>query len=526
MIRKSIFLLLIIVFGFCNLSSAYESDDIEWVSDTTTTFHWGDSETNDDYVIKAEDFNEDGYVYITISRDNQILKSAPLHVGNSVSAEDEIQVYVKKVETNIDAWTGNMDDPTAEVEIFRRGLPDFEMTIEFDGDDDDSYDPKSISSPSTITATITVENVGDAEAKDVDLTIDTGGLELVEGKLIHHFTSLDKEEVTDPVTIGLKVPLLWDETSYAITAEAKGDDIKGIEHDNNDTESLTIEQKWGLYISKSITEEVYMSDTAHALVNIRNGGICDLNSITVTDTMVEGLELKDSVTLEKTISLKPGESTQELISYTLKPVTPGTYTAPAATAKFTASNGKEYTVTSETSGIEINGPNIVLTKTVSSSDVAPGEEVTVTVKVQNTGNRDASVTVSDPSDMLPESTTFISGETGFKDVVKKESSSSLSYVIRMDAVGDVKLPAATASFVDMEEYKGEKISNMPVISVTVPPTEGAESSGATTSQSEDGASGQGNDATSGVEDKTEPGFEVSIAVAAFAGVYLLFRRKN
>lgn len=525
MIRKSILLLLIIVFGFCTLSSAYDSDDIEWISDDSFTLHWGDSETNDDYVVKAEDFNEDGYVYITISRDSQILKSAPLHVGNSVSAEDEIQVYIKGVDTNIDAWTGNMDDPTAKIEIFRRGLPEFEMTIEYDGDDD-SYDPKLISSPSTITATITVENVGDAEAKNVDLTIDTGGLELVEGKLKHYFTSLDKEEVTDPVTIRLKVPLLWDETSYAITAEAKGDDIKGIEHVNNDTESVTIEQKWGLYITKSITEEVYMSDTAHVLINIRNGGICDLNSITVTDTMVEGLELKDSVTLEKTISLKPGESTKELISYTLKPVTPGTYTAPAATAKFTASNGKEYTVTSEKSEIEINGPNIVLTKTVSSSDVAPGEEVTVTVKVQNTGNRDASVTVSDPSDMLPESTTFVSGETTFKNVVKKGSSSSFSYVIRMDAIGDVKLPAATASFVDMEEYKGEKISNMPVISVTVPPTEGAASSGDTTAPAGDGASGQGNDATSGAEEKKEPGFEVLMAFAAFAGVYLLFRRKN
>ena len=524
MIRKSILLLLIIVFGFCTLSSAYDSDDIEWVSDESFTLHWGDSETNDDYVIKAEDFNEDGYVYVTISRDGQILKSAPLHVGNSVSAEDEIQVYVKTVETNIDAWTRNMDNPTAEVEIFRRCLPEFEITIENDGDDD-SYDPKSISSPSTITATITVENIGDAEAKNVDLTIDTGGLEIVEGKLKHYFTSLDKEEVTDPVTIRLKVPLLWDETSYTITAEAKGDDIKGIEHVNNNTESVTIEPKWGLYISKSITEEVYMSETAHVLVNIRNGGICDLNSITVTDTMVEGLELKDNVTLEKTISLKPGECTKELISYTLKPVTPGSYTAPAATVKFTASNGKEYTETSETSKIEINGPYIVLTKTVSSSNVVPDEEVTVTVNVQNTGNRDASVTVSDPSDMLPENTSFISGETGFKDVVKKESSSSFSYAIRMDAVGDVKLPAATASFVHMEGYKGEKISNMPVISVTVPPTEGAASSGDTAAPAGDGAPGQGNDATTGAEDKNEPGFGVLMAVATFA-VYLIFFRKN
>jgi len=316
-------------------------------------------------------------------------------------------------------------------------------------------------------------------------------------------------------------------------AETKGADIKGIEHVYSDTESVTIEPKWGLYITKSITEEAYMSDTIHVLVNIRNGGTCDLNSIMVIDTMVEGLELKDNVILEKTISLKAGESTREFLSYTLKPMTPGTFSVPAATAKFTASNGEEYTVTSETSEIEINGPYIVLTKSVSSSNVAPGDEVTVTVNVQNTGDRDASVTVSDPSDMLPENVSFVSGETSFKNVVKKDSSSSFSYVVRMDAAGDVKLLAATASFVDMEQYKGEKVSNMPVITVTVPPTEGSTSSGDSTA-SADGSSGQGNvassgqenDVTLGSEDQTEPGFEVIMAVSAFAGVYLLFRRKN
>jgi len=525
MIRKSILLLLIITLGFCTQTLAYTSDDIEWVSNVdSTTLHWGDSVTNGDYVITAEDFNEDAYVYITIHKDDQLLEFAPLHVGNSLSADDEIRVNVKSVATNIDSWTGNMVDPTAAIQIYRRGLPGFKITIETD---EDSYDPKSYSSPPAITATITIENNGDAEVENVDLTINTGDLELTSGSLTHQFLSILKDQSADPVTVMMKVPILWDENSYTISAEAKGYDIKGAEYSGTGSRSVTVKQKWGMYLTKSMTEEIYMGDTAYVLINVRNSGICDLNLITVADSVIEGLELKDSVTLEKVISLKAGESTRELFRYALKPVTPGTYTAPAATAKFTAANGKEYTVSSDTPQIVINGPNIVLTKTVSSSNVVPEDEVTVTVNVQNTGNRDASVTVSDPADMLPANTTFVSGETGFKDVLKQGSSKSFTYIIRMDAEADVKLPAASASFVDLEGYKGEKISNMPVITVALPAETDTTSTGGQTAPVQDGAAGQGNDGSAvATEEKTDPGFEAVLAGAAIACVYLLSRRKN
>ncbi len=530
MFKKFIFLLLTIFFIFSTQALAYTTDDIEWkTSVDSTSLGWGDSVTNGDYVIAVEDFSKAGYVSITISKDGVLKKIEALGFGDELTVDDEIKVTVTAVNTNIDGWSGDMVDPTASIIISRRGLPDFEITIDTD---ESSYDPKDISSPKKITATLTVKNNGHAEAKNVDFTINTGGLTLTDGDLTHNYLSILTGETTSPITLEMDVPLLWDETSFSISANAKGYDIKGAEHTKTASKSVTIDNKWELIATKTVTEEIYMTETAYVLVSIRNAGVCTLNSITITDTVVDGLELKDSVTLKKIISLKAGESTDELFEYSLKPLKPGTYTSPASVAEFTAPNGKKYSVSSGTPAVEVNGPYITLTKSVSSSNVTPGTEITVTVKVDNTGNRDASVTASDS---LLGGVSLVSGETGFQEVMKKSSSKSYSYVIRMGAAGDVKLPSATASFIDLEGYKGEKISNMPVVSVvepvteTEPTTEGTGDTQPTSSepaQTENDNNEQTTATSLPEEEQTEPGFEALLSALALASVYILFKRKN
>lgn len=530
MFKKSIIFLLIVISLSATNGLAYTTDDIEWESSVSSkSLGWGDEVTNGDYTILAEDFNKDGFVSITISKDGDLLKFAPLKNGGSLIADDEIRVYVIQVYPNIDAWSGDMVDPTVSIRIDRRGLPDFEITIETD---EDSYDPKLSLSPKKVTATIKVKNNGDAEVENVDFTINTGDLILSDGDLTHHYYSIEQGITTDPITITMDVPYLWDATSLSISADAIGYDIKGDEHTKTASKSVTIKEKWKLIATKTITENIYMDESGYVLVSIRNAGVCDLNSITVTDSVVAGLELKDSVTLQKTISLKAGESSAELFEYSLKPLKPGTFTAPASVAEFTAPNGKKYSVSSGTPKIEVNGPYITLTKSVSSSNVTPGTEITVTVKVDNTGDRDASVTASDS---LPDGVSLVSGDTGFQEVMKKSSSKSYSYVIRMDALGDVKLSSATASFIDLEGYKGEKISNMPVVSVvepvteTEPTTEGTGDTQPTSSepvQTDDDGNGQSTAPSLPVEEQTEPGFEALLSGLAIASVYILSRRKN
>ncbi|MCK5485162.1 MAG: hypothetical protein KAI86_03050, partial [Desulfobacterales bacterium] len=354
MFRKLIIFLLIVISLSATNGLAYTTDDIEWESSvSSTSLGWGDEVTNGDYVIKAEDFTTDKYAYIKIFKDGLEKQHAPLKAGGTLIADDEIRVYVITVDPDIDPWTDNMVDPTVSIRIDRRGLPDFEITIETD---ESSYDLKDISLPSKVTATIKVKNNGDAEAKNVDFTINTGGLTLIDGDLTHNYMSILKAEITDPIIVEMEVPELWDEASFSISADAIGYDIKGGEHTKTASKSVTIEKKWELIATKTMTEKVYMDETAYVLVSIRNAGVVDLNSITVTDSDFYGLEVKDSVTLKKIISLKAGESTNELFEYSLKPLKPGTYTAPATVAEFTASNGKKYSVSSATPKIEVNGP--------------------------------------------------------------------------------------------------------------------------------------------------------------------------
>lgn len=533
MFRKSLILLLIIISVFSTQALAYTTDDIEWESSVTSkSLGWGDEVTNGDYVIKAEDFTSDQYAYIKIFKDGLEKQHAPLKAGGTLIVDDEIKVYVITVDPDIDPWTDNMVDPTVSIQIFRRGLPSFEITIDTD---ESTYDPKLLSSPSKVTATIEIKNNGDAEVKNVDLTINTGDLVLDNGDLTQHYYSIEKGATTDPITIKMDVPQLWDASSFSISADAIGYDIKGDEYTKTASKSVSIEKKWELIATKTMSEKVYMDETAYVLVSIRNAGVVNLNSITVTDSDFYGLEVKDSVTLQKTISLKAGESTSELFEYSLKPLKPGTYTAPAFVAEFTASNGKKYSVSSAAPKIEVNGPHITLTKSVSSSNVTPGDEITVTVKVSNNGNRDASVTASDS---VPNGISLVSGDLGFQEVIKKSSSKSYSYVIRMDAAGDVKLPSATASFSDLEDYKGNRISNTPIVSVvdpatqTEPVTDGTEvikdtqPASSESAQTDNENNGQSTAPPLPVEEKIEPGFEALLAGLALASVYILFKHKN
>ena len=68
---------------------AYTLDDIEW-SDSAAksgTLKWGGTLTLDDYTIKVEDFNEDGYVSIGIYRGGVLEKKSPARAGEGFEVQ-------------------------------------------------------------------------------------------------------------------------------------------------------------------------------------------------------------------------------------------------------------------------------------------------------------------------------------------------------------------------------------------------------------------------------------------------------
>lgn len=531
MLAKEVFsLLFIVLILFSSSAMAYELDDIEWSdsADESGTLNWGDTLTSNEYTIKAEDFNEDGFVSIGIYRDGQLQKKSPVRAGEGfefldTEKGDDLRILVKSVTLNIDEWTGNMENPKTAIEVYERGIPEMDISIE---PEKDTYDPRTVSHQ-TISATIDIENEGDAKAYDMDVEIDVNGMEFVDGKSSHHFISIDEDEILEPIEIELEIPHYWEETDVDITVTTKSEDINGEILEDTETETITIEPAVELVITKTVTDEIYMDETAHVSVSIWNNGIYGLSSVSVTNPNTDDLEIQDNVDNEVTLSFNSKETKAKIFEYTLKPTKTGKYSVPAATATFTAPNGKEYTFTSEKASIQIDGPDIVLTKSVSPSTANPGDEVTVKVTVKNQGTNDASVTTTET---IPDTVTFVSGDLSFHDVVADGKSYSYSYVVQVDEPGELKFPETSATFIDFEEYKGEKISNMPIITVidqSAENPEGASSGSSDNTDQQVSSSDQDSSYSSNVDDtRVEPGFEASFMILALFGVYFISRRKD
>lgn len=512
---KSMFFLFLVLLCLAPHVSAYSSGDIEWESVKTVTLHWGDSYTVGNYVITADDFNKDGYAYITIYKDNKYMTAGALKLSDELiyrdtAGGDDIKVFASALTLKVDSWTGNLVDPYVKVQIYRRGLPDLEVTVDIEKD---SYDPTRLSTPRYIEGNVTIENVGDAEAGNIVLSIDTADLELADGKLTQTISSLEKGESGKPLTFSLEIPMLWDEEDFKIVAQATAYDINGEKHTFNGTKTITIEPKSEIVLTKTCKEEIYMDDTAYISLILRNTGSYALNSVLISDPQTNDLELQGNVQTEKTTSINAQESFT-VLEYALKPIKPGKFTLPKATASFTV-DGKKYTFESDAPTVQINGPYIVLEKKVNVSFFNPGDNVLVTVSVKNEGNRDANVKITET---VPEGTSFVSGVMTFDDVVNDKSTQKYSYVLKLENEAGMKLPATSAEFTDLEGYKGEKISNIPEIKLKTSQSQGS------TSESQSGTHGSSSSCTAAASSESEtevgqqPGFEAWMLVLAFTAV--------
>ena len=112
--------------------------------------------------------------------------------------------------------------------------------------------------------------------------IDTDGMEFIDGKKSYHYTSIAEDEVLEPIEIELEIPEYWDETDVDITVTTKSEDINGEIHEDSKTETITILPVVELVVTKSVTEEIYIDETAHVSVSIWNNGIYSLSSVTLT----------------------------------------------------------------------------------------------------------------------------------------------------------------------------------------------------------------------------------------------------
>jgi uncharacterized repeat protein (TIGR01451 family) len=269
----------------------------------------------------------------------------------------------------------------------------------------------------------------------------------------------------------LLVPGLIDQKSYTLSASAKGFDINDIEYKASGSTSLTVSPKQNYFtISKAVSKDrMYLPETVVVRLTVANGGMYDINNIHVADSMNEKFELKSNTSFQWDISvLKPGEEWGT--SYSIKPLETNIdgFTIPAASAKFTVNN-KPYSASSQTPKVIVNGPKLILNKTVNKAVVNITEDVTVTVSIKNVGNIATRVEVKDS---LPEGSSLVSGPTSLASTFLELNTPQLfNYTISMNQEGEIKLPAAVANYTGVE-YKGITRSALgserPVVTVIDP----------------------------------------------------------
>ena len=461
--------LLLIIFLCTNIASAYDEDDLEWACGNSKELHIGETISNGNYTVEAYNFprsdrNETQFTGIRLYENNILISDQMLVEGEDYIYDDEIRVTAIEFSVPSSDWTTDLPEESwVKIKMEPIGVPRFDVEFETDKDEYPAYS-------SDIEVDLVIQNTGDTEAHDVDICVDTDGLEMIGGKAHHHCCDLEKGKrvdgktdtsAFDPITLRFGVPSVIEDTVFYIAVNIECSDIRGVKYSYS--ESYPVKVSGMFRISKSINDNIYINEIATVTVSLRNDGTRPINSIKVRDTLPPDFELKGNSTLQWELDLGAGEC--KSFTYSLKPMQPNEegHVIPAAIAEWTEDGGT-YTARSDSPCIVVYGPKIELSKTVNPSTINEGGIVTVTIEVKNTGNVLASV---DVADHLPKNAVLIDGVSGGKAVLAAGESHTFGYSMRMNTTGSVELPPAVAHFADTHDYAGTVVSEK--ISITVNP---------------------------------------------------------
>jgi len=470
--NKSLIFILIILLLEIPLASSYTSNDIEWAPPTEATLYRGNNFTNGPYTVVAVQFPAPvpGYkqfktneiipetpvspvVYLEIYKNGTLMKEIVLTLqsANEIDPDYEVKVSLTGILSGTSRdWVMEYYNPWAKFSISLRGKPKLEVTITTDKN-------KYVSSTDDImTATVEVKNTGDAVARDVEVDLDPGVLQLRGGstsQFHQNYLELKKGE-TQSFKVILMVPKVAVDTSYLLSANTKGYDVKDLEYQASGSLVVPVSPKafiTGVSVSKAVKNRIYLKDTAVFRVTVSNGGDFDLYNVRVIDSLNENFELKSNSSLHWEIPLiKSGQEWST--TYSLKPLVTNLdgFTIPAAYALFTINN-KEYNASSDSPSVIVNGPKILLNKTVNNQTVNLGEDITITVSINNVGNV---ATRTQVVDYLPDNMSLVSGQTSIESIfLEVNKPQGFSYIIRPKMDGIIELPSAVANYTSIE-YRG------------------------------------------------------------------------
>ncbi len=462
----------------------FNENEIEWAKNVSSTLHRGGILTNEEYWVKAVQFPTgvqghvfvnktiepdepvEPMVYLEIYRNETLLKELVMTLSSDPYIDPDYEVKVSATGftlRNAKEWVLEYYDPWATIVIQKRARPKLEISVKTDKT---TYTSNNME---VINATIEVKNTGDTVIKKVDANLKIGALKLRSGDVreLHMYYNEILKGKSESFYVDLLVPDLIEERSYALNGSAKGYDVKSVEYNATGNVSLTVSPKQNYFrLSKAVKDRIYLQDYVYVKITAENGGIYDIHNINITDNLSNKFLLTSSPNPFKwnITLLKPGDLWTT--SYTIKATEANLdgWDMPVAGANFTV-NGKSYNSSSQSIKMVVNGPILILNKTVNKTIVNVSEDVTVTLSVNNIGNVG---TKSEVIDSLPDDVSLVGGKLFNLNFSEPEKMWGFSYIMRMNKEGEYELPSAIVNYTNVE-YKGTvrdvKSSNKTIIKV-------------------------------------------------------------
>ena len=157
-----------------------------------------------------------------------------------------------------------------------------------------------------------------------------------------------------------------------------------------------------------------------------------------------GSHFKTNSTLNWEFNLSSGDT--EVVSYQIQAKSPGENLAlPPSEVSYILEN-KKYKVFSESPIADVVGPFIEVKRSVSTTRVAPGKEVSVSIELMNSGNAKAKVSWQDK---VPEGAKLNHGRLSGSFMLLPGEKQKAEYIIQCLRPGEIRLPPTEIVYRDV-----------------------------------------------------------------------------
>jgi uncharacterized repeat protein (TIGR01451 family) len=429
-------------------SATEDNWDEKWDYISEDTLYQGDTySAARGYVVEVIDFDKNkGLVLLELKKDDMLLNRSILNAScDEFTYGEEVGIKISSTADDLlSEDPTNWHNPCVHLQFFVWKEPGLSLSVSISRI---TYKPPD----SDIYVTAKIKNTGEAEIRDVELDIDPAGLEIKHGKLSHHFSSI-KDDESETIDLVFRVPRLLFNSSFIINGSASGIDDKKIVYTALDSETLNVLPLCDLKINKVIMN-TSMDRDVRVDIEVMNTGIVDLN-LTFADIIPQDFKLRQQpiplnfeIFPNKLIwkaNLAPRE--EKTYHYYMEPLRPGVFNINPVNAEWSI-RGVNYSVSSNTPTMAVDGAYLIFNRTAFPAQVECGEYVTVSLSVVNIGNKAASVSISD---VLPDGTSLVSGNTTLQTSLDANQTVTTEYVIKMDASGNITFPHSEIELVSKD----------------------------------------------------------------------------